>query len=132
MAGMQDPADQFDTQIEIVTPENIAFSYRVAGPFQRLPAYLLDVLFQALIFLTGTISLSAIFGLAALPGLGQGLVLVLLFIVSWFYAVLFEVPRNGRHRQTPAASARARPTGARSIRRRLCCGTSCGRSTASP
>ena len=39
------PSDpkQLDTQIEIVTPENIAFRYRVAGPFRRLPAYLIDL-----------------------------------------------------------------------------------------
>ena len=40
---MQTDVKQLDTQIEIVTPENIAFRYRVAGPFRRLPAYLIDL-----------------------------------------------------------------------------------------
>ncbi len=37
---------QIDTTIEIITPENIAFSYRVAGPFRRLPAYVIDGLIR--------------------------------------------------------------------------------------
>ena len=33
-----------DATIHVVTPENIAFEYRLAGPFRRLPALLLDYL----------------------------------------------------------------------------------------
>ena len=40
---MPEPAEQIDSTVEIVTPENIAFHYRVAGPFRRLPAYILDL-----------------------------------------------------------------------------------------
>ncbi len=48
------PGDaQLDTTIEIVTPENIAFRYHVAGPFRRLPASLLDVVLQTLIWWAG-------------------------------------------------------------------------------
>ena len=32
-----------DSSISIVTPENIAFQYQLAGPFRRLPAYLIDI-----------------------------------------------------------------------------------------
>ena len=32
-----------DTTIAVVTPENIAFNYQLAGPFRRLPAYLIDI-----------------------------------------------------------------------------------------
>ena len=32
-----------DTTIAVVTPENIAFEYQLAGPFRRLPAYLIDL-----------------------------------------------------------------------------------------
>ena len=31
-----------DTTIAVKTPENIAFDYQLAGPFRRLPAYLID------------------------------------------------------------------------------------------
>ena len=39
---MTQPQRQLDSRIEIVTPENIAFHYVLAGPFRRLPAYLID------------------------------------------------------------------------------------------
>ena len=40
-----------DTTVDIVTPENIAFHYQVAGPFRRFPAYLIDVLIRVLALL---------------------------------------------------------------------------------
>ena len=40
---MPEPPRQIDSRIDIVTPENIAFHYVLAGPFRRLPAYLIDV-----------------------------------------------------------------------------------------
>lgn len=88
-----------DTTLQIVTPENIAFDYRVAGPFLRLPAYLID--FSLRLFLVLLASLAAL-TLAILPsGLGEvglGLVLVLYFVLDWFYGGLFEALWNG---QTP-------------------------------
>jgi uncharacterized RDD family membrane protein YckC len=91
-------AEQLDTRIEIVTPENIAFQYRVAGPFRRLPAYLLDVFLRAAFILAGVLLFSFTFGFAGLPGLGIGLSFILWFILSWFYGGLFETFWNG---QTP-------------------------------
>ena len=35
-----------DTTIGVVTPENIAFQYQLAGPFRRLPAYAIDLAFR--------------------------------------------------------------------------------------
>ena len=46
---------QLDNAIEIVTPENIAFRYQAAGPFRRLPAYLIDLLIRGMMFVGGTI-----------------------------------------------------------------------------
>lgn len=94
---------QLDNAIEIVTPENIAFRYRVAGPFRRAPAYLIDLAIRAFI---AWLSLQ-ILGLAtfllggfALPflSLGFALGLVLWFLLEWFYGGLFETFWNG---QTP-------------------------------
>ena len=34
--------DKLDSIIRVVTPENIGFEYRLAGPFRRLPAFLID------------------------------------------------------------------------------------------
>ena len=90
---------QFDTHIEIVTPENIAFKYRVAGPFRRLPAYLIDLLIRAAIQGVAAV----LFMIAAwILGIGGmwliGANLVLLFLLMWFYGGWFEAYFNG---QTP-------------------------------
>ena len=89
---------QLDNTIEIVTPENIAFRYQVAGPFRRLPAYLIDLVIRAVMFIAGSIILSIFFGLVGLPGIGFALTLVLWFALEWFYGGLFETFWNG---QTP-------------------------------
>ena len=90
--------DTIDTQFEIVTPENIAFQYRLAGPFQRLPAYIIDVLIQVVAVVAGYLGLLWFFGMLRVPFIGVGLGLVLYFAVSWFYTGLFEALWNG---QTP-------------------------------
>jgi uncharacterized RDD family membrane protein YckC len=95
---MPNGAEQLDTRIEIVTPENIAFQYRVAGPFRRLPAYLLDALLRVVLIVAGSIIISFTFGVVGLAGLGIGLSLILWFVLSWFYGGLFETFWNG---QTP-------------------------------
>ncbi len=87
---------QLDTTVEIITPENIAFRYRLAGPFRRLPAFLLDVLIQVvagMIFLLGATS---IFGMLGLEGLGMGLTLAFWFLLFWFYGGLMETFWNGQ------------------------------------
>lgn len=105
---MSDGSQQFDTKIAIVTPENIAFSYRVAGPFQRLPAYLIDlvvrigimvaiVLIVFLIMAAASVILvvsppAAIFTGAVL----LGSILVMYFLVEWFYGGLLETFWNGQ------------------------------------
>jgi uncharacterized RDD family membrane protein YckC len=87
-----------DTRIEIVTPENIAFQYRVAGPFRRLPAFIIDVLIRAGIVFIGFLVLTFGFGVIGQQGLGIGLGLVGYFLLDWFYGGLFETYWNG---QTP-------------------------------
>lgn len=86
-----------DTRIEIVTPENIGFQYRVAGPFRRLPAYLVDLCIRLVIIVALAISLIA-FASVGLHGLGFGVLLVGYFLLEWFYGGLFETYCNG---QTP-------------------------------
>lgn len=88
---------QLDTTIEIVTPENIAFHYRVAGPFRRWPAFLLDVAVRV------GILMAAMFVVGFLAGFGGGGLavaglLIAWFLVEWFYGGFFETYWNG---QTP-------------------------------
>ncbi len=87
-----------DTTIEIVTPENIAFRYRVAGPFQRLPAYLIDLVVRVAVGGVGLLVLTIALGMLGWPGIGLGLGLMLWFVLAWFYGGLFEAYWNG---QTP-------------------------------
>jgi uncharacterized RDD family membrane protein YckC len=91
-------SEQIDTQIEVVTPENIAFQYRIAGPFQRLPAYIIDKVLQftSMFFLFLVIGIA--FDLIGLSGVGAGLAIVGYFLITWFYGGVFETLWNG---QTP-------------------------------
>src|SRR5438067_9376730 len=86
-----------DATIHVVTPENIAFEYRLAGPFRRLPAFLLDFCIGTAIFIVMTIVISLTVSFAS-PYLAFALMFLLFFLVWWFYGVLFETFMNG---QTP-------------------------------
>lgn len=89
--------EKLDCHARVITPENIEFEYDLAGPFQRLPAFLFDVAvrvacFLALLFVGGML-------LPFLP-LGGTLVNVAavigFFLLSWFYGMFFETRFNGR------------------------------------
>ncbi len=88
---------QLDSTISVVTPENISFDYRVAGPFQRLPAYLLDLMLAAVLFLFIQIGLALTLGWLG-SGLATGASLIIWFAIFWFYGGIFETWMNG---QTP-------------------------------
>jgi uncharacterized RDD family membrane protein YckC len=85
-----------DSAVEIITPENIAFRYRVAGPFRRLPAYLLDLLVRTALVVGIAIGL----GLAGifLGGIAVALIIIAHFLIEWFYGGFCETFFNG---QTP-------------------------------
>ena len=92
-------AAKLDTAVTIVTPENIEFSYRLAGPFRRFGAFLIDLLLKIVVFIIVLI-FSAFTGISAL--LGQGLtsfvILVGMFLLDWFYGMVWETMWSG---QTP-------------------------------
>jgi uncharacterized RDD family membrane protein YckC len=87
---------QIDTCIDIVTPENIAFQYRIAGPFRRVAAFALDfgIRFAAFCILMMAITPLQLFS----GGFTGGFALVALFFLDWFYGVFCESYFNG---QTP-------------------------------
>ena len=90
---------KLDTSVTIVTPENIEFSYRLAGPFRRLGAFLVDLLIKV-VFL---IVLSIFAGFAGLfsaigAGLTSFILLVTSFLLDWFYGMIWETMWSG---QTP-------------------------------
>jgi uncharacterized RDD family membrane protein YckC len=98
---MASESQQIDATVEVVTPENIAFKYQVAGPFRRLPAYLVDLLIRA--FLWGAAVMLVVFvGFVDFTGVMTGLagmaMFLAWFVIEWFYGGLFETFMNG---QTP-------------------------------
>lgn len=79
-----------DTRYQVETPEGIDLLLRPAGVVARALAYLIDLGIRVLLML-------ATFMLLAFLGqLGTGLGLLLTFIVTWWYMVLFEVLNQGR------------------------------------
>ncbi len=90
---------QLDTTVEIVTPENISFRYEVAGPFRRVPAFLMDMGIRGAT-LTMVALLSMLLGVMTRIGanISMGFILVVWFLLEWFYGALFETYMNG---QTP-------------------------------
>ncbi len=92
-------ASPLDTTIEVITPENIAFEYQLAGPFRRLPAYLIDVAARwTIIFLVGLTLLfvGLLTDIGSLSSFLLATMLVFYFIISWFYGTFFETHFNGR------------------------------------
>jgi uncharacterized RDD family membrane protein YckC len=94
-----------DLTVAVNTPENISFEYQIAGPFRRLPAMLLDIAIRYLfVFL---IIIVCAFSGFVLPFRFSatifGVIIILsIFLLSWFYGLTFEVLWNG---QTPGKRA---------------------------
>ena len=65
--GGADRDRSLDTQIQIVTPENIEFSYHVAGPFSRSLAFFLDFLIYWFACFVIAFTASLLFGLLIYP-----------------------------------------------------------------
>ena len=87
---------QLDSSIEIVTPENIAFRYEVAGPFRRLPAFVIDLVIRFAVCVAAMFVMGFVGLLGGFPGVG--ILLLMWFVLEWFYGGLFETYWNG---QTP-------------------------------
>lgn len=105
--GLDDMADAaslpecqpLDTALTVVSPENIAFQFRLAGPASRAVAFLIDAL------VIGGVALAMLFA-AGLLGIASeafaGPALVALFFLWWGYGAACEVIANGR---TPGKAA---------------------------
>jgi len=76
---------RLDTRYAAETPEGIALWLRPAGVVPRFYAYLVDASIRIVFF-----GISS-FLLALLGGFGEGLALVLFFLLEWLYPVAFEL-----------------------------------------
>jgi len=79
-----------DTIREVHTPEGVALRLLVAGPFPRALAWLIDAGVRFAVIWMGAMAP------LMLGGLGDGMFLIVLFVLTWFYPVLFEVLWNGQ------------------------------------
>ncbi|MCE9555569.1 MAG: RDD family protein [Planctomycetes bacterium] len=93
---MANSTGQLDATIEVVTPENIAFSYRAAGPMRRLVAFAIDFAIRAGLLFLILMVIALGLGLAGLPGIGQGAFYIGFFVLAWFYGGLMETYWNGQ------------------------------------
>ena len=97
---MRSLSTQLDTTCELVTPENVKFEYRLAGPMLRTFAYAIDFLVKVLILILLAGALRP-FG-----EIGMGLFLVLMFVIEWLYFVAFETFMTGQSIGKRACSLR--------------------------
>lgn len=79
-----------DTVRHIATPEGCEISLRLAGPVVRAGAWFIDFFIRVVVWII------LINILAYLGKFGEGIMLVSLFLLEWFYPVLFEVFWQGR------------------------------------
>lgn len=87
---MQVDRPLLDTYREVVTPEGVALHLPTAGPVPRAMAWAIDLVIRlGVVAVAGT-------ALGLLGAMGQGLSLVLLFLVFWAYPILFEALWSGR------------------------------------
>jgi len=90
--------EQIDSIIRVVTPENIAFEYRLAGPFRRLPALVIDwAIFAGTYFVLWFVVMLTV-GLYVSGAIAVAFMILLFFAGWWWYGGLFETFMNG---QTP-------------------------------
>lgn len=98
--------EAIDISTRLETPEHIEFEFRLAGPWRRAWAYVLDFVLRGVVMMAvfWLLLMSAIVfhSVDDIVGAHVGLALVLYFLVEWFYCVLFEWLWDGR---TPGKKA---------------------------
>ena len=78
-----------DTVVTAETPEGILLELRPAGVVPRLYAFLLDWVIRLMALY------ALMLPLAALGGMGMGILLVIWFLLEWLYPVAFELSWSG-------------------------------------
>jgi uncharacterized RDD family membrane protein YckC len=82
------PVSSLDTRHCYEIPEGVVLQFRVAGPIVRACAWAIDLAWRSLLYIAlGSVTIY-------LGGLGQGMTLIGVFLIEWFYPVIFEI-RSG-------------------------------------
>ncbi|MFT3755381.1 MAG: RDD family protein [Pseudoxanthomonas sp.] len=79
-----------DTYREVVTPEGVALHLPAAGPVPRALAWLIDLALRMALLIVASILLGV------LGRAGQGVYLIVLFLIYWAYPILLETLWNGQ------------------------------------
>ena len=79
-----------DTRYKVETPEGIDLTLRPASLVPRALAFAIDLAIRGLLLL------AALLLLELLGKLGKGLAAMVIFMLTWWYMVLFEVLNQGR------------------------------------
>lgn len=90
---MAAPPPPLDTTLRLVSPENIAFEFRLAGPAMRAVAFVIDGL---IIYAIGIAIFVAFTITGAIGEAFFGFFLVGLFFLWWGYGAAFETFNNGQ------------------------------------
>lgn len=86
-----------DTVTEVDTPERVQLACRVAGPAQRAAAYAVDLGVRAVVLAACGYAASILDALDPdWTGVGEGVVLLVLFVLEWVYFVACELWMNGQ------------------------------------
>lgn len=90
------PLELLDTTAVVDTPERVRFRHRVAGPGRRGLAWLVDaVVFMGVLFGLATVFV-AISAIPTVGRMGEGLFMVLVFLLQWGYGAFCETVFAGR------------------------------------
>jgi len=87
-----------DTIRKIETPEGVELELRVAGPAPRALAWIIDtsiLMLLVLIIIPSIIFILLMMNVKTVQSIMQGIYLIVLFILWWFYDIYFEVRRGG-------------------------------------
>lgn len=87
-------AASLDLRIE--TPENVVLTYQLAGPAARAAAYGVDFALRLMILFGVSMALGCSGLMDYLPGVGMGVILLLMFALEWCYFVVCEGFFNGK------------------------------------
>lgn len=81
----------------VETPEGVDFQFVIAGPGKRSAAFLLDVIIKlAVVVLAGFVLAMVSSFDGNLSGVGTGLLLIVMFSMSWLYGACLETFWNGQ------------------------------------
>ncbi|BDS05652.1 RDD family protein [Oceaniferula spumae] len=88
------PADRLDTLQSIELAEGVEIQLRIAGPYVRVLAYLLDFLIRIGICIAAYLVIMLV-GVVAGFNVAGGLSMLLMFFLTFFYYIVFEAGKRG-------------------------------------